>query len=102
MNTIAQVQTADRNMNQLQENTRQALRPILANPINYGSILEKVSLVTGLNTISHGLDRALLGWSIVRKRAAADIHDSQDTNSTPQINLILNASAPVVVDLLVF
>jgi hypothetical protein len=78
------------------------LNPLLANPSLQSVILQNVSLQMGLNTINHGLGRKLLGWRVVRLRATATIFDVQDTNSTPALTLILNSSAPVVVNLEVF
>lgn len=80
----------------------QQLDPLLSNPANASSILKNQSLSTGINTINHMLGAPLQGWSIVRKRAAADIYDLQDSNQMPNLTLILHASAPVVVDIEVF
>lgn len=76
--------------------------PIIANPTINNLVLKNVSLVAGSNTINHRLGRALQGWNSVRIRAAATLYDQQDTNQTPQLTLVLVASAPVVVDLVVF
>jgi hypothetical protein len=78
------------------------LEPIIAAPSNNSSILKSVSLATGSNTISHGLGRQLQGWSIVRLRGSATIYDTQDSNPTPALTLVLVASAPVSVDIEVF
>lgn len=65
-------------------------------------ILTNVQLKTGATTISHTLGRTLTGWQIIRQRAQANIWDDQDNNPSPTIYLRLMASAPVVVDILVF
>lgn len=78
------------------------LDPIIANPTIDNIILKNISLVAGTNVISHLLSRNLQGWNPIRVRANATIYDQQDTNPTPQLTLILVASAPVVVDLVVF
>lgn len=97
-----QVQTDDRNVNQLQKNIQQSLGPVIANPLVSGVILESVSLASGDNTIPHKLGRVLQGWVVVRKRAASEIFDKQDSNPTPEVTLVLNASVAVVVNLYVF
>lgn len=102
MITIPRVQTDDRNVNQLQSNISVALFPILQNPQTQGSILENVALVNGSNTINHGLNRTLQGWSIVRQRASASIYDNQDNNTNPTKTLILISNAAVTVNLYVF
>jgi hypothetical protein len=78
------------------------LNPIVDAPTSKPSILKSVSLASGSNTINHLLGRSLQGWAIVRQRAAATVYDTQDANPTPALTLNLTASAPVVVDLLVF
>lgn len=75
------------------------ISPILDNPSNDTLILKSVSLLSGDNTINHLLGRKLQGWKVIRQRAAADLFDKQDTNPRPELTLILNASAPVVIDL---
>ena len=95
-------QTSDRQVNQFQQSLSAALQPITSNPIASCIIITKVSLVAGANTIPIGLPQPLQGWFIIRQRAQADIWDSQDTNTTPSQTLILNASAPVVVDIGIF
>lgn len=80
----------------------QQLDPIIINPIINNLILKNVSLIAGTNVINHLLGRNLQGWNPTRVRAAATIYDLQDSNQTPQLTLVLVASAPVVVDLSVF
>lgn len=78
------------------------LNPVVNQPQSSGVLLKQVSLVAGDNTIDHRLGRNLQGWQLVRVRAAATIYDKQDTNQLQSRTLILNSSAPVVVDIFVF
>jgi len=80
----------------------QQLNPILSNPLNKASILKNVSLVAGSNTVDHKLGAKLQGWYFSRVRAATTVYDTQDLNQTPQLTLTLVASAPAVVDIVVF
>ncbi len=89
-------------LDQLQAKWPAILDPIVKNPSNNASILKNISLASGTNTINHLLGRTLQGWQIVRQRASATIYDLQDANQTPQLTLVLVASAPVVVDVQVF
>lgn len=98
MANLPQKQTLD----QMQTKWASILDPVIKAPTNNASILQNVSLVAGTNSVNHRLGRKLQGWYIVRLRAASTIYDMQDTNQTPQLTLVLNASAPVVVDLAVF
>lgn len=100
--TIPFQQTTDRQLNQFQQALRSALQPITSLPTSQSSILTSISLAAGATTVNHGLNRTLSGWYPVRVRAQATIWDSQDSNSTPDQTLILNSSAAVVVDLVVF
>jgi hypothetical protein len=79
-----------------------ALNPIIQNPANNSIILKNVVLTAGSNTINHKLGRPLQGWKPTRLRSAATLYDTQDANQTPQLTLVLVASAPVTVDLEVF
>lgn len=86
----------------MQTTWAQALNPIIANPMTAPLILKNISLVAGSNVVNHKLGRALQGWNPTRVRAQAIVSDDQDTNQTPQLTLILVASAPVVIDLAVW
>ncbi len=102
LKAIPRVQTESREVNQLQSNIIASLQPIINNSLLAGNILSKVSLSSGDNIINHGLNRQLQGWSIVRKRANSNIFDKQDSNSTPDKTLVLNASSAVIVEIYVF
>ena len=78
------------------------INPIISSPLNQGVLLKQISLIAGDNTIDHRLGRDLQGWQIVRLRASAIIYDKQDSNQLQSRTLILNSSAPVIVDLYVF
>lgn len=100
--TIPFQQTDDRQLNQFQQALRSALQPITSLPNSQSSILTSVSLGAGATTINHGLNRTLSGWYPIRIRSQATIWDSQDANQNPSQTLVLNSSAAVVVDLIVF
>lgn len=78
------------------------LNPFISNPSNNSSILKNISLVMGTNVINHRLGRSLQGWNPTRIRSSVTLYDLQDINQTPQLTLILVASAPSVIDLQVF
>lgn len=99
---IAQVQTTDRNVNQLQQNIAQAVNPVISNALTQGSILSNISLSNGSTTVQTKLNKPLTGWIIVRQRGLASIYDNQDSNKQNSTSLILVSSAQVSVDLYVF
>jgi hypothetical protein len=78
------------------------LNPLIKNPSNNRSLLKNVKLVTGSNVINHGLGQPLQGWNPVRIRASATFYDTQDSNPTPDLTLVLVSSANVTIDLEVF
>lgn len=96
-------QTNDRQLNTFQTALASALQPITMNPIAACTIITKVTLTSGkINVIPVGLPQALQGWFLVRSRANALVWDSQDTNTTPSQNLLLNTTADTVVDIAIF
>lgn len=100
--TLPLVQTPDRLLNQVQQNVKSQLDPVVAAPIVGGILLRNISLASGANVVPHKLGRALQGWVPTRVRASATLYDTQDSNTTPASTLQLTASAAVVVDLWVF
>lgn len=109
------IQTTDKNIQLLQTRWASFINPIITAAPNNNLILINVPLVNGTNTINHGLGRNLQGWYIVRRRqwlssgtpTAYDIYDKQDSNTTPQLTLILTCNEgtkanPVLVNLVVF
>lgn len=87
---------------QMQTTWAQQLDPVIANPLNNSLILKNISLAAGSNTFPHLLGRKLQGWVPTRLRAAVTLYDTQDSSQTPQLTLTLVASAPAVIDLVVF
>lgn len=102
MATLPQYQMADKDLGLLQTGWSKLLNPIISRLQNKSNILQSVSLITGDNIINHGLGYVLTGWRLVRVRAGATIYDKQDTNTTPAVTLVLNASSAVTVDIEVF
>jgi hypothetical protein len=97
------IHSDDRVVNMIQDNLIKVLQPITSNELLNGSILTKISLVSGsTNYIAHGLGRPLIGWYPVRVRASATIYDTQDTNLNPSSTLALHTSSNVTVDIAVF
>jgi|ERR1035437_1362527 hypothetical protein len=94
--------TKDVTLSLLQSNWAIILNPIVDLPLIHGVTLKNVKLLSGDNKIAHRLSRNLQGWVIVRKRAAADIYDTQATNPQPTLTLALNSSADCVVDIYAF
>ena len=75
------------------------INPILANPLNLGSLITGIQLKSGVNVINHGLGRPQQGWIIADQTAAASIYRSAPFNN---LTLNLTSSAPVTISLMVF
>lgn len=99
---IARVQTTSRELNQIQSQIISSVDPILANPIVNGRLIQSLSVVTGSNTIDHGLGRELLGWIVVRNNANVTFYDTQSSNANPARTLLLTASGNATISLYVF
>lgn len=89
-------------LSRIQDNVARALDQAATQPILNGVLLSSVALAVGSNIVNHGLGRTLRGWIPVRLRASATVYDTQDSNSTPALTLLLTASAAVTADLWVF
>lgn len=94
--------TPDQALSLLQTQWSQFLNPVISLPMLAQNTIKSQVLASGDTTINHGLGRALQGWFVIRKRAAADIYDKQDSNINTNQTLVLNSSAAVTVDLVVF
>ena len=96
---LPQMQT----LSQLSTKWAAIINPLLSNPANNSLLLQNIALASGNNSVNHMLGRKLQGWKPIRFHGSyADLYDLQDTNQTPELTLVLNASAPVTIDLEVF
>lgn len=100
LQALKKIQSADRVLNQFQENVDRVLQPLLANVLADGRLVTGISIVSGTPArVEHKLGRAIRGWLVVDKNANADVWRSTSTLSDV---LILNSSANVTLTLWVF
>ena len=81
------------------------LNPILNLPIINGVLIKNVSLIAANNPtqVNHRLGRKLVGWQLSRQRnVPAQVYDTQDSNTIPDLTLLLNTTADIVVDIWCF
>lgn len=102
MKSFKKVQTQNQDLNSVQSNIEQFVKPLVSNALLDSVILKNINLEVGDNQIDHKLGRELLGWVIVKTSAASAIYDKQSTNSNSSKLLILNASVATTVSILVF
>lgn len=115
-NSIASVQTDDRNQNQSQSNILQQFNYLLKNNPFFSGILltdgivlqgatvntQGITLASGDNTINHGLGHTLRGYVVTLNSAAVTFYDKQATNTNAASTLILNASGVTTINIFVF
>lgn len=99
---LQKVYTNDQELSLIQEYLGSAIRDLQKQYLSDTHILTNVKLISGTNTISHTLQRKLIGWFIVRQRSAATFYDLQDSNDMQDKTLVINSSANVSVDIMVF
>lgn len=102
MASLPILQSDSEQLTMVQTRWSSILSPFITNPTLNNAVLKQVSLASGSNVINHKLGRKLQGWKIVRQRGPANVYDTQDSNSMPQLTLNLESSASVVVDIEVF
>lgn len=102
MKPLRQVHSTDRVLQQIQTALKDYTTQLNGVQILDGQLLENVSLAVGANSIDHKLGRVLNGWFIVRKSAAGDVYDTQDSNSNKNRTLQLVSSAAMTVSIWVF
>lgn len=89
-------------INRLQDNVADGFNPVLNSPILDSVIVSNVVLSVGDNVVNHKLGRPPLGWIIIRKRAAGNFYDKQDTNTIPNRTIVINSDSAVTVDFYFF
>jgi hypothetical protein len=96
------LQSADVNLTAVQTRWAAQLNPLLSQPLSQALLLSDLTVVSGANVINHKLGRKLQGYIVVGCNAAVTFHDSQASNSMPQLTLNLVASGAATINLLVF
>lgn len=99
---FSKIQHDDQRINLIQDRIGDTVNFCLESLLIDADYLEGISIVTGSNTISHKLGRKLQGWIVARINAAITLFDTQDTNLLPERTLLLTASGPAKVSLVVF
>ena len=89
-------------INRLQDNVADGFNPVLNSPILDSVIVKDVALIVGDNVVNHLLGRPPLGWIVIRKRAAGNFYDKQDTNTIPNRTIVINSDSAVTVDIYFF
>jgi hypothetical protein len=103
MSTLGKFQritTTDYNINQLQNNVAKVVDTLSVQPLTTGTLLKNVHLLSGDTTIFHGLNAPLQGYIITNIDGAATIYNAGST--TPDKTLVLNSTAAVIADIVVF
>lgn len=89
-------------LNRLQDALAEAFVALGRVPLLDVNIVREQQLFTGVNTVSHGLDRPILGWLIVDRNSGAQIYRVRTPTEIPARNVVLQTSADVIVSILFF
>ena len=95
-------QTLDKDTRLLQDSVDATLRTITTLSILNGKLIRGFDLVSGDNSVDHGLDREPQGYFIVRSDAHVTIYDKLETDDFPTRQITLNASASARVDIWIY
>lgn len=93
------IRTGDRNVDAVQDNVNEALRPVIENPLMRGAIVS-FTLASGSDTkVPHKLGTVPEGFWLVSPQAQAHVWQ---TAAPTRLFLTLRADAPVTGSLFVF
>jgi hypothetical protein len=96
--SFKQLNTANRDMQQLQANIEAAIKGVIAAPLLNGRLESNVTLTAGNTALEHRLDRVPAGYIVADKNAAATIY----TVSKDDRFLTLNSSVACVITIWYF
>ena len=102
MKAIALVQTTDKDLNQAQQNIKQSVDPLIANPLTQGNLLKSQVLKVGNNIINHGLGVAITGYMIIGANAAYSVYDNIIGNANLTTSFTLISSTAVTCNIYCF
>lgn len=98
---LPMIQTSLKELQLLESQWKSILDPILGNPILSGRLITDIALVSGNNTVSHKLGRALQGY-IVTDMTGAFVNIYRVESPNPTLTLVLNSSGAATIGLMVF
>jgi len=96
------VTTGDPVIEELQDNAEPIMKRVEGAFLLDGVLIKNQTIGTFPTAITHGLQRAPLGFIIVRRRTNQLVWDIQDDNKTSSQTLVLIAGGDVEIDLWVF
>lgn len=95
------VTTDDRVVEELQDNAEPIMRKV-QDSFSLDGVLLKKETIDGETFVRHGLERAPIGYVVIRRRGNVLVYDDQDSNGNANKTLKLNSASSVEVDLWVF
>ena len=102
LQTFQKINIDEYNIAQLQQNVEKALNPILNKDIMDHVIIENVVISSTSDTnVNHGLQR-LVKVIPFNLNGNAVVWQKQSSNPTPELSVLMRASADVTCDLLLF
>lgn len=103
LNPFQKISTATPLVDQVVEKIQVSFDSIFNKEILDGRLIADIALASGsTNHVEHGLQRAVVGYIVVKKSANSTIWDSESSNTRRSLFLDLNCSSAVTVTLWVF
>lgn len=92
----------DQDISRIQSNITQTFNSILNKKILDGQLLEDIDLTTSFQNIEHKLNRAVIGYIVVKRNADSRVWDNEANNTKKELFLTLKANVSVTVSLWIF
>ena len=102
MEQFREINSSDRELNELQLRLRRVLAPVTGATVLDGVLIESVALSATVNNVAHGLGRAYRGWIVTDRDANQTVYRDGTSTADPVLFLPLLAGGAVTVDLWVF
>lgn len=97
MKNFNKIHTESREINQIQQNIKDAVDSIVKNPLLDGVLVHGINLTASQNNeIAHTLSRNVIGWIVVDQNAQAQIWRGQ-ASSSRFVNLLTSNNVTVSV-----
>lgn len=96
------IQTSNAELMRVQDAVAEVISPLAKVPLLDARVIKAAQIGTSATGIDHGLGREPLGWFVIDKSQTADVWRSPTPSQAPNKLLMLLATSPVTVDLIVF
>lgn len=96
------IRSENSDIRQIQDAIALVIDQISSKDILDGILVEDISLVSGVNLVSHKLDRAPKGFIVVARNANQNVWNGVSTRAVSNLNMALQCSGSVKVSIWFF